>query len=71
MAKIPGVEDPRIELQIEEPSIEVKVDAARYRPNDAPLLLGDPARIRGELGWVPHIPIEQTIDDLLRYWRRE
>ena len=39
MAKIPGVEDPRIELQIEEPSIEVKVDvdrAAEYglKPGD-------------------------------------
>jgi len=29
MAKIPGIEDPRIELQVEEPSIEVKVDVDR------------------------------------------
>jgi GDP-4-dehydro-6-deoxy-D-mannose reductase len=51
--------------------IEVKIDSARYRPNDAPLLLGDPARIRDELGWAPQIPIEQTIDDLLQYWRSQ
>jgi len=29
IAKIPGIEDPRIELQIEEPGIEVKVDVDR------------------------------------------
>jgi GDP-4-dehydro-6-deoxy-D-mannose reductase len=49
--------------------IEVKVDPARLRPNDTPLLLGDPSRLCEELGWTPEIPIEQTLDDLLEYWR--
>ena len=50
-------------------AVEVKIDPARYRPNDTPLLLGDPRRLRDELGWTPEIPIEQTLDDLLDYWR--
>ena len=49
--------------------VEVRVDPARYRPNDTPLLLGDPRRLRDELGWTAEIPIEQTLDDLLEYWR--
>ena len=49
--------------------VTVKVDPARYRPNDTPLLLGDPRRLRDELGWAPDIPLEQTLDDLLEYWR--
>jgi GDP-4-dehydro-6-deoxy-D-mannose reductase len=49
--------------------VEVKVDPARYRPNDTPLLLGDPARLHDELGWAPEIPLEKTLDDLLEYWR--
>jgi GDP-4-dehydro-6-deoxy-D-mannose reductase len=49
--------------------ITVKVDPARYRPNDTPVLLGDPSRLRDELGWMPAIPLEQTLDDLLAYWR--
>jgi GDP-4-dehydro-6-deoxy-D-mannose reductase len=49
--------------------VEVKVDPARYRPNDTPLLLGDPSRLRDELGWTADIPIERTLDDLLEYWR--
>ena len=51
--------------------VDVKVDPARYRPNDTPLLLGDPARLRDELGWTPEIPIERTLDDLLEYWRNK
>jgi GDP-4-dehydro-6-deoxy-D-mannose reductase len=49
--------------------IAVKVDPARYRPNDVPLVLGDPERIRQELGWTAEIPLEQTVDDVLQYWR--
>ena len=49
--------------------VNVKVDPARYRPNDTPLLLGDASRVRDELGWRAEIPIERTLDDLLEYWR--
>jgi GDP-4-dehydro-6-deoxy-D-mannose reductase len=49
--------------------VTVKIDPARYRPNDNPILLGDPSRLRDELGWTPEIPIERTVDDLLEYWR--
>ena len=51
--------------------IAIKIDPARLRPNDTPLLLGDPSRLRDELGWTPAIPLEQTLDDLLEYWRSE
>ena len=49
--------------------IRVRVDAARLRPNDVPLLLGDPTRIQTELGWQPEIPLDRTLDDLLDDWR--
>jgi GDP-4-dehydro-6-deoxy-D-mannose reductase len=49
--------------------IEVHVDPARYRPHDTPVLLGNPQRMRDELGWGSEIPMEQTLRDLLGYWR--
>jgi GDP-4-dehydro-6-deoxy-D-mannose reductase len=49
--------------------IEVVVDPSRYRPNDLPIVVGDPRRLMSELGWSPLIPAGQTIDDLLGYWR--
>ena len=49
--------------------VRVRVDPARLRPNDVPLLLGNPARIETELGWRPEIPLDRTLDDLLNDWR--
>ncbi|MEW6545534.1 MAG: GDP-mannose 4,6-dehydratase [Bacillota bacterium] len=49
--------------------IKVEVDPARLRPSDVPLLLGDASRLRECTGWVPAIPLEQTLADLLDYWR--
>src|SRR5207237_1259412 len=51
--------------------IAIKTDPARLRPNDTPLLVGDPRRLRDELGWTPAIPLERTLDDLLEFWRGE
>ncbi len=49
--------------------IPVRADPARYRPNDVPLVVGNPARIRRELGWKPEISFDRMLDDLLDYWR--
>jgi GDP-4-dehydro-6-deoxy-D-mannose reductase len=51
--------------------IRVRVDPARLRPIDVPLLLGDPSRVRDELGWTPEIPLDRTLDEVLDYWRRD
>jgi GDP-4-dehydro-6-deoxy-D-mannose reductase len=49
--------------------VQLRVDPARLRPNDVPVLVGDPSRIRDELGWSPEIPLERTLADVLEYWR--
>jgi GDP-4-dehydro-6-deoxy-D-mannose reductase len=51
--------------------VQVRVDVGRYRPNDLPRLVGDPSRIRQEIGWTATIPLEQTLDDMLAYWRSQ
>jgi len=50
-------------------SIRVRPDAARFRPNDTPLLLGDASRLRSELGWTPGVPLEQSVEEVLAFWR--
>jgi GDP-4-dehydro-6-deoxy-D-mannose reductase len=50
--------------------VEVRVDPARLRPADIPVLVGDPARLRRATGWQPCLPIERTLQDLLDDWRR-
>lgn len=49
--------------------IEVRVTADRVRPVDLPLLLGDASRLRALSGWVPRIPLEQSLADVLGDWR--
>jgi GDP-4-dehydro-6-deoxy-D-mannose reductase len=50
-------------------SVRVVHDPARYRPNDIPIVLGDPSRAAAELGWSARIPFEETARHLLDYWR--
>ncbi|MCU0520071.1 MAG: GDP-mannose 4,6-dehydratase [Anaerolineae bacterium] len=49
--------------------IEVRIDAKRYRPADIPIIYGSSARLHLDTGWLPRIPIEQTVEDVLREWR--
>jgi GDP-4-dehydro-6-deoxy-D-mannose reductase len=51
--------------------VTITVDPARYRPSDNLMLWGDRSRIEEELGWTPKIPLDQTLGDLLDYWRKE
>jgi GDP-4-dehydro-6-deoxy-D-mannose reductase len=49
--------------------IRVETDAARLRPSDVPVLLGDSSKFQKATGWAPTIPFEKTLDDMLAYWR--
>ncbi|MGN6550808.1 MAG: GDP-mannose 4,6-dehydratase [Pararhizobium sp.] len=49
--------------------IEVAVDPARLRANDVPRASGDPARAESVLGWRRRVPFEQTVRDVLNFWR--
>jgi GDP-4-dehydro-6-deoxy-D-mannose reductase len=54
-----------------EPTIEVREDAERLRPADVPVVIGDPGKIHRALGWQAEIPFEQTLRDVLEYWRQQ
>jgi GDP-4-dehydro-6-deoxy-D-mannose reductase len=56
-------------LSLSRVRVRVEVVAARLRPSDNPIILGSHARLTAETGWRPEIPIEQTLSDLLAYWR--
>jgi GDP-4-dehydro-6-deoxy-D-mannose reductase len=51
--------------------ITIEQDPARFRPNDTPLVLGDHSRLTADTGWSPQIRIDQTVSDLLAYWRQQ
>ncbi len=49
--------------------IDVEQDPGKMRPADISYLSGDNGKIRRATGWEPRIPMEQTLRDLLDYWR--
>jgi GDP-4-dehydro-6-deoxy-D-mannose reductase len=52
-------------------NIELRIDPERLRSKDNLSLCGDPSRLREQTGWSPHIPLEQSLSDLLQYWAKE
>ena len=49
--------------------VEVYVDPARVRPVDQPLLVADPSKLHAATGWEPRFSTDQTLVDMLDYWR--
>ncbi|HPK66128.1 MAG: GDP-mannose 4,6-dehydratase [Thermoanaerobaculia bacterium] len=49
--------------------VRVETDPARLRPSDVEVLIGDSSKFRGDTGWEPRIPFDQTLADLLDFWR--
>lgn len=49
--------------------ISVQVDSQKLRKVDIPWLVGNNRKIKEEISWEPRIPLEQTLKELLEYWR--
>jgi len=50
--------------------IEVRQDPDRMRPSDVPDIVCDATRIRELCGWRTTIPLAQSLQDVLEYWRQ-
>jgi len=49
--------------------IQVETESERLRPIDADLQVPNTDKFKAVTGWEPVIPFEQTMQDLLDYWR--
>jgi GDP-4-dehydro-6-deoxy-D-mannose reductase len=49
--------------------IDIRQERARLQKADVPLQVGDYARLHQQTGWQPRISFEQSLRDLLDYWR--
>jgi GDP-4-dehydro-6-deoxy-D-mannose reductase len=56
-------------LSFSEIPVQLEEDAARLRPSDLEVLQADVSKFRALTGWEPQIPFEETLSDLLDYWR--
>jgi GDPmannose 4,6-dehydratase len=51
--------------------IKIETDPDRLRPIDADLQVPDTSKFKNHTGWEPLIPFENTMNDLLEYWREK
>ncbi len=56
-------------LTLSSKKIEIYRDESLYRPVDIPSLICDNTKICSLIDWTPQIPIEQTLQETLEYWR--
>ncbi len=57
-------------LAMSQVPIEVEQDPRRMRPSDVPDAVCDASRIRERTGWQAMISFEQSLQDILDYWRQ-
>jgi GDPmannose 4,6-dehydratase len=50
-------------------NIKIEIDPDRLRPIDADLQIPDTSKFTNHTSWKPEISFEQTMNDLLNYWR--
>ena len=50
--------------------LRLVVDEDRVRPVDIPELRGDPSKLQRATGWRPEIGLDQTLADVVGYWKR-
>lgn len=55
-------------LSLSSKKIEVKIDERKFRPIDVPKIMADVSKLKA-LGWEPKIPVRETIENTLDFYR--
>jgi GDP-4-dehydro-6-deoxy-D-mannose reductase len=53
-------------LRIARADAKIQIDYDRIRPNEQRRVVGDPSKIRTQMGWTPEIALDTTLTDILR-----
>lgn len=56
-------------LRLARVPITCRLDPARLRPADIPVIAGDASRLAEAVGWAPQFTVDMLARDLLEYWR--
>ena len=51
--------------------LEIKVDSKLLRPTDERIIVGNIDKLKADTGWKQSIPMEQTVSDMIDYWRKK
>lgn len=57
-------------IAMSDKDIKVEIDQAKIRPVDVPVIEADIMKLTNATGWVPRISMEDTLKEVLDYWRQ-
>lgn len=58
-------------LQLSTSKIDITVDPLKLRPIDIPIIEADIHKIITDTNWFPSVPLRETLQDTLSYWRNK
>jgi|SRR5579872_3919439 len=58
-------------LELSEIDPQIVIDPKLLRASDVTLQIPDVSKFRNATGWAPRIPFQETLRDILNYWRRQ
>ena len=50
---------------------QLNIDPKLLRPTDEKIIVGDVSKLKRDTGWEQKIKMDQTIADMLDYWRKK
>lgn len=56
-------------IQLSDVCPRIEVDPNRLRPSDVPTIQCDYTELKSDTGWTPEFTIEESLVDILEYWR--
>lgn len=51
--------------------LEIEIDPELLRPTDESIIIGNIDKLKKDTGWSQKIPMEQTVADMLDYWKKK
>jgi len=51
--------------------VDIVEDAGLFRPDDNRAIIGSNDKLKKEISWAPQYTLEQTLHDMVRYWREQ
>jgi GDP-4-dehydro-6-deoxy-D-mannose reductase len=51
--------------------VQVRPKEGTTRRGDTAVTLADTRKLRAATGWAPRIPLDQSLADILDYWRKQ
>ncbi len=56
-------------INLSSKEIKIEIDKEKFRPVDIPIVQCDNSKIKRDTGWSPEISIDETLKEVLEYWR--